>query len=394
MDYSQMMQTIVSLAGKKTDVTAVQAMAERLGHPEKKFRTIHVAGTNGKGSVSLKIAHALGPRCGLFTSPHLFCFRERIQIGGQKISEQAVVELLEPILQIASQANIFLSYFEVCTLLAFVYFAREKVDFAVIEAGLGGRLDATNILAPTVSVITSIGLDHCELLGDSIEKIAQEKAGIIKANTPLVIGPSAPQAIIAPIAKSRGAPLTRVEGRFPHYGFENQAIATAVLQQLSIFSPTPPIELPCRFEQVVCKNKRVILDVAHNPQGIEKLIERLNFSFPNQPYRFIFSMSSTKDLPTCAALIRSAAASVYVLEYSHPRLAPLHELKKYFPVSASPEKCLQGALQEEGVIVICGSFFIMETMVKNLISEDPHIRAFARHQSMDHILQTADEVLR
>jgi len=369
MNYREILQNITSLVGKKTDLKAVEAMASLLGHPEKKFKAIHVAGTNGKGSVSLKIARSLGPRCGLFTSPHLFCFRERILIGDEKISEQAVVELVNPILEIAKRANISLSYFEVCTLLAFSYFAREKIELAVIEVGLGGRLDATNIVNPILSVITSIGYDHCEMLGNTLEAIAKEKGGIIKPTVPLVIGPTVPRAVIVPIAHSLGAPLVQVEGSFPHYGLENKAIAETALQQLSQESRAVDIEPRCRFEQRRYKNRTVILDVAHNPQGLEKLIERLNLSFPEQPYHFIFAMSSSKDVAACAERIQSAAASVQIVECSHPRLAPLDELRKYFKNSGSVEECLNFALQKEGIIVFCGSFFIFEEVVKVLSHE-------------------------
>jgi dihydrofolate synthase/folylpolyglutamate synthase len=373
MSYPDLLEKISSLSGKKTHIAAVQAMSRLLGHPEKKTALIHVAGTNGKGSVSLKIAEALGKKCGLFTSPHLFCFRERIRIGGQKIDEKAFVELLTDILKIANQAGIELSCFELCTLLAFEYFAREKVDFGVIEVGLGGRLDATNIAKPILSVITSVGLDHCELLGENLDEIAREKAGIIKPKVPIVIGPSVPHSIIEPIAKSFGAPLTQVQGVFPHYGLENQAVAKAALEQISISTPPPDIEPPCRFERFYFEKRTVILDVAHNPQGIEKLIERLKFTFPDQPYHFILAMSANKDISTCAKLLSSGAASVRVLECAHPRLAPAQELKKYFPISGTPEQCFKSLSLEKGVIVVCGSFFIMEPIVQILSrAADPH----------------------
>jgi len=359
MNYSEILETITSLTGKKTSLEAVEKMAKLLGSPEKKLRAIHVAGTNGKGSVCLKIASSLGSRCGLFTSPHLFCFRERIQIGGQKISEEAVVALINPIFEIAKKEGIALSFFEISTLLAFCYFEKEKVDYAVIEVGLGGRLDATNIISPILSVITSIGLDHCELLGDSIEKIAREKGGIIKKGVPVVIGPQVPRSVIEPIANSFSAPLTQVEGVFSHYGEENKAIAKACLVQLSIFEVFE-IEPRCRFEKKDYKGRVVILDVAHNPQGIERLIERLKFTYPDQAYHFIFAMSGSKDIAACAKLIGAAATSVQILACDHPRLAPAEELKAYFPMGGSIEECLHN--QKEGIIVICGSFFLFESV--------------------------------
>ncbi|MBT8304062.1 MAG: bifunctional folylpolyglutamate synthase/dihydrofolate synthase [Bacteroidia bacterium] len=173
----------------KTDLTNTLKLAKHLNHPEKKFKSIHVAGTNGKGSTSHMLASILqesGYKVGLYTSPHLKDFRERIKINGKKISKQFVMGFVrrnESYLKAHS-----LSFFEMTVGMAFDYFANKKVDIGIIEVGLGGRLDSTNIILPEVSVITNIGLDHTQFLGDSIEKIAFEKAGIIKDNIPVVIG--------------------------------------------------------------------------------------------------------------------------------------------------------------------------------------------------------------
>ena len=183
-----MFQTQGASAYKK-DLTNTLLLVEHLQHPETKFKSIHVAGTNGKGSTSSMIASILqeaGYKVGLYTSPHLKDFRERIRINGEMISEDFVVDF------VAQNKSFFeanqLSFFEMTVGLAFDYFAKEQVDVAVIEVGMGGRLDSTNVITPLVSVITNIGFDHTQFLGDTLPKIAAEKAGIIKSNVPVVIG--------------------------------------------------------------------------------------------------------------------------------------------------------------------------------------------------------------
>lgn len=179
----------IGKAAYKANLTTALALDKYYGHPHRKYKTIHVAGTNGKGSVSHMLAAVLqlsGYRTGLFTSPHLKDFRERIRVNGQMIPEDAVAAFISGGITVFGETKP--SFFEMTSALAFEHFAREKVDVAVIEVGMGGRLDSTNIITPLVSVITNIGFDHTEFLGDTLAKIAAEKAGIIKPSTPVVIG--------------------------------------------------------------------------------------------------------------------------------------------------------------------------------------------------------------
>lgn len=179
----------IGKAAYKADITNTVQMMEHLDNPHKKFKTIHVAGTNGKGSVSHMMASILqesGLKVGLYTSPHLVDFRERIRINGEMISEAWVAEWVTSHLEFLKKQE--LSFFEMTVGLAFDFFAQEQVDIAVIEVGMGGRLDSTNVIVPLLSIITNIGFDHTQFLGDTLEKIAGEKAGIIKANTPVVVG--------------------------------------------------------------------------------------------------------------------------------------------------------------------------------------------------------------
>jgi dihydrofolate synthase / folylpolyglutamate synthase len=178
-------------AAYKNSLDNTLKLDEIFSHPHRKYKTIHVAGTNGKGSTSHMLAavfQSAGYKTGLYTSPHLKDFRERIKINGQMISEEEVIEWVENYPVKNNLWNIEPSFFELTAALAFDYFSQQKVDIAIIEVGLGGRLDSTNIITPEVSVITNIGLDHTNLLGDTLEKIAAEKAGIIKSNVPAVVG--------------------------------------------------------------------------------------------------------------------------------------------------------------------------------------------------------------
>jgi dihydrofolate synthase / folylpolyglutamate synthase len=198
MDYRQTIEFLytrlplfsrIGAAAYKADLKNILLLSEKMGHPENKFKSIHVAGTNGKGSTSHMLAAILqksGFKTGLYTSPHLHDFRERIRINGQMIPEIKVTEFTQRILETIDQIEP--SFFEITVAMAFEWFAEEQVDFAVIETGLGGRLDSTNIITPEISVITNISFDHMDLLGDTLSKIAFEKAGIIKPGVPVVIG--------------------------------------------------------------------------------------------------------------------------------------------------------------------------------------------------------------
>ncbi len=171
----------IGAAAYKADLTNTITLCESLGNPQHQFKTVHIAGTNGKGSVSHMLAaifQSAGYKTGLYTSPHLKDFRERIKVDGKMISEEFVIDFTEKINPLIEKLNP--SFFEITVAMAFDYFAKEKVDIAIIETGMGGRLDSTNILTPELSVITNIGLDHMQFLGDTIELIAIEKAGIIK----------------------------------------------------------------------------------------------------------------------------------------------------------------------------------------------------------------------
>ena len=202
--------------GVRPGLETIRQILDRLDHPERQFPVVHIAGTNGKGSTAAFLAsilHEGGYRTGLFTSPHLISFTERFRIDGSEITEEALVPLAEQVLAVAPDEATF---FEVTTALAFLYFARERVDLAVMEVGMGGRLDATNAVTGILSVITPVSLDHCRYLGETIREIAGEKAGVITGNGPVVCSPQDGEAlsVIAARCATSGAPLFRCGREF------------------------------------------------------------------------------------------------------------------------------------------------------------------------------------
>lgn len=295
----------IGAAAYKADIQPTIDMMAALGNPERKFKSIHVAGTNGKGSVSHFLASILqeaGYKVGLYTSPHLVDFRERIRINGEMIPQSAVVSFVDHNRDMFDKFN--LSFFEMTVGLAFDYFAREQVDIAVIEVGMGGRLDSTNVITPILSVITNIGLDHTQFLGDTLEKIAGEKAGIIKDGVPVVIGET--QLETAPVfektAANHHAPITFAD---QHYvvddisryteeltgEYQKKNIAT-VLEAVEVLRKTTDFELQPEAVrkglakvvtnthlhgrwQKIGESPLTICETAHNAPGIDSMLGKL-----------------------------------------------------------------------------------------------------------------------
>ncbi len=293
--------------GAKFGVDRMAALAAELGHPERTVPYLHVAGTNGKGSVAAMldaILHAAGWRTGLYTSPHLVQLGERVQVDRASLSPREIADYMTELRPIAERlaridADAHLSFFEFMTAMAFLQFARKHCDIAVIEVGLGGRLDATNIVTPEVSVITSIAMDHCEILGDTLEAIAAEKAGIIKPGRPVVLGrvPAVAEIEIRRLAAQRGAPIISVTQefgddleRYPHTNLEgdyqrwNAATATLAVRALApkwkitasaIARGLAHVDWPGRWQRVSLGGRLAILDASHNPEGAQVLDSNL-----------------------------------------------------------------------------------------------------------------------
>ncbi len=346
---------------------AIKSITPLLGHPEKAFPAIHVTGTNGKGSVSHKIARALqssGLKVGLYTSPHLLSFCERIQVNGILIPEETARLGLLRLFEIGKD----LFFFEIATLLAFEYFREQKVDVAIIEVGIGGLHDATNIVHPILSIIASVACDHEDLLGNTLEKIAYEKAGIIKPGIPVVIGPKADFAVIRDKAAACQSPLYKVESQAGFYDVENTAIARQALKLLPYPLSEKDIETglksrpSCRFEQI----GNVIFDVAHNPAGISRLLEAMEFHHPGCPFSVLIGMSKDKDVRKCLSQLAERADHLYLVPSPAFKAIAVEEMCEIlrqegfdrFTAGLSIQESI--GLASEELLVVCGSFYIMK----------------------------------
>lgn len=387
--YHQLLQRLYalkSLKGMKLGLENSLRLNAALDFPAAKFSSIHIAGTNGKGSVSTKIAAALqltGKKTGLYTSPHISSFCERVRINGIVISEEDVTKLLEHIFAVAEKEGIAATFFELTTLLAFQYFAEQRVDRAVIETGLGGTYDSTNIVEPQLSVITSLSLDHTDILGLKLSDIAREKAGIIKPGIPLVLGPSVPWELIAPYAEAKQATCYRVQGTYRDYNSENSATAAKCLELLGVDQRAIVQGIqalpPCRMEHVKAPRPQqpwplaVILDVAHNPDGIEKLFTSLRLSYPKLPFRIVCGLSKNKDVASCLTVLKEHGSAFHLVAAHNNRAMDVEELRnsfvaagvgqdKLYVLPTLEDNCLlalEMATCQQEVLVICGSFFIM-----------------------------------
>jgi len=304
----------------KEDLSRTIAFAKHLNHPERKFKSVHIAGTNGKGSTAHMIASVLqeaGYNVGLYTSPHLKDFRERIKINGAMISEQFVVEFIAH--QKLFLENHQLSFFEMTVGMAFSYFEKENVDIAIVEVGLGGRLDSTNIITPEVSVITNIGLDHTQFLGDTLQEIAEEKAGIIKENVPIVIGET--QHEVQPVFKRKANNLNAniyfadvsIHQTFPcslRGNYQKKNIKTALQtldllkenefgisdenMQTGLISVQKNTGLRGRWE-VLSETPKIICDTAHNKEGLSLVLDQLQIQ-PFKAIHIVLGMVSDKSV--------------------------------------------------------------------------------------------------
>jgi dihydrofolate synthase/folylpolyglutamate synthase len=395
----------------------IHAALERLGHPEARLKVLHVAGTNGKGSTCAFAASCLSQRytTGLYTSPHLERVNERIQIGGEPIADEAfglrIVEVLERL-----PAEHDLSYFEFGTVVALWHFAQEKVEVAVLETGLGGRLDATTACRPLVTAITSISFDHTALLGTTLASIAREKAGIIKKGVPVVTCQQAPEAqsVIWDAARKLEAPLF-VEGRefalepvaggglkwmglsgrvdgltLPLRGrhqLQNAALALACLDVLGekglrlsekeLRQGLAATRWPGRFE-VFEGTPTVVLDGAHNPDGVATLVRALDELYPGRKVHLVFGVLGDKDSTAMMQTLLPRCASVDLAPVDSPRsldpMAYAATASRFCPV-VTPHTDARKALERararsdaHDVVVVAGSLVLLGQL-------RPHVRA-------------------
>ena len=382
----------VGASAYKEGLSNSWALDEHFNHPHTKFKTIHIAGTNGKGSCSHTIAAILqaeGYRVGLFTSPHLVDFRERIKVNGDCISQEYVMDFVE------NERSFFEplhpSFFELTTAMAFKYFADSHVDIAVIEVGLGGRLDCTNIITPILSVITNISFDHTQFLGDTLEKIAMEKAGIIKRDIPIVIGETTPETrnVFIQKAKEINAPIYFAEEyNNPianeldfelkgSYQLKNkQTILCAVSHLPLSISPSSIKEglsqvveltgLMGRW-QTIRERPTVICDTGHNVGGWQYLSQQIK-SQPCKNLHIVFGMVDDKDIDTVMNMLPTNA-TYYFTQAQTKRAIPAniveekgkeHHLKGYvFPQVADAYKAALHHANEDDFIFVGGSSYIV-----------------------------------
>ena len=401
----------------------MRKFAELLDNPQDNYPSIHVTGTKGKGSVASLCASALqaaGYKVGLYTSPHLQEFTERIQINGMEIDKSELVALVNRLRPLTQQVP-EITTFELTTALGFLYFAEQQVDIAVIEVGLGGRLDATNIINPLVSVITPVSYDHRAVLGDTLTEIAYEKGGIIKPGKPVVLSPQQPEAEkeLLRIAAEREAPITQVEKAYTYtevahnldgqemiitrrltnngnvllslaaeplrlhlpllgmHQVQNAATAFAALDIIAQndITLTPQavargfaqVTWPARFE-ILRKEPPLVIDSAHNGDSMRRLRQTLDEYFPGRAFILIFGASADKELDDMFREILPRVESVITTQSVHPRAANPQELARRIapynvpvqainPAEAALSKALELAGSEKGIIV-AGSIFI------------------------------------
>lgn len=390
----------------KEGLDNTKALDAHFGHPHHSFRTIHVAGTNGKGSVSHTLAAVLqsaGYKTGLYTSPHLVDFRERIRINGTPISKDYVVSFVEH--ERSFFEPLCPSFFELTTAMAFKYFADEQVDVAVIEVGLGGRLDCTNIIMPDLSIITNISFDHVQFLGDSLGKIASEKAGIIKHNIPVVIGETTPETKPVFMAKATevGAPIYFAEENnredYPGVEYELKGIYQEKNKR-TLFTALPLLNeagyhideenvregfahvveltgLMGRWQKLH-DHPTLVCDTGHNVGGITYVVKQLRQQSCNQ-LRIVIGMVNDKDISGVLALLPKEAI-YYFTQASVNRALPAKQLlllateaglkgKAYASVKNAVKAAMKESLPED-FIFVGGSNFIVADLLESKVFLD------------------------
>jgi len=405
----------IGAAAFKKDLINIKKLCNFLGDPYRNFKTIHIAGTNGKGSVSHMLASILqtaGYKTGLYTSPHLKDFRERIKINGKMVNEKFVVDFtgkIKPMIE-----EIEPSFFEITVAMAFEYFTEEKIDVAVIETGLGGRFDSTNIITPDLSVITNIGWDHMNILGDSLEKIAFEKAGIIKRNVPVVIGETLPETgpIFRDVAESQDSILLNAsdERQAINWHWEKHELIVEVVQKHKTDHQVYNLDLPGIYQtknlltvletcsqlqkqgwaikeedikaglqqtkkitglhgrwEVIHQHPLVVLDVAHNGEGIKMLMEQVEVT-DHDHLHIILGIVKDKE-PENILRLFPKLAKYYFTQANIPRALNAEILKEkasefelegeIYPDVNEALRIAKAKTSKEDLVLVCGSVFLV-----------------------------------
>lgn len=405
----------IGAAAYKKDLTNTLELCNYIDNPQQHFKSVHIAGTNGKGSTSHMLAAILqtaGYNVGLYTSPHLHDFRERFRINGEMIDKDYVIDFTQRIQPAIDKIEP--SFFEITVAMAFDYFALHKVDIAIIETGLGGRLDSTNIITPELSIITNIGMDHMNLLGDTPEEIAMEKAGIIKPGIPVIVGETwlKVRKVFEDIAKERQAPLVFADHlRYvADWNYEHHQLAVQVAHPADDARTDYVLDLPGYYQtknlvtvleaihqlkqqgwhipeeavhgglkqvkkltglhgrwEVIRHNPAVILDVGHNEDGIRQIVSQIELT-NHKHLHIIIGMVKDKEIDKALRQL-PREATYYFTQAQIPRALPAGELaakgaqydltgNTYAEVNAALQTALQRA-QRDDLILVCGSVFLV-----------------------------------
>eukprot|EP00347_Sterkiella_histriomuscorum_P015118 403358251 len=400
--------------GERANIDQMIGLANYFGNPQKQFKSIHIAGTNGKGTVSLKTARILeaaGYKTGLFTSPHISSFRERITINQQLISQEDVVRHAQQVFDVIEKEGFDVTFFEVVTMIALLQFAEQKVDYAVLECGMGGRLDATNVVdKPEVCAITSIGFDHIDILGSTLEAIAEEKAGIIKEGIPVIVGPTVIQESVFRKVAEMNSKLVQVNWK--SFRKSNQEISKHIIDLLGVNVPESAVEeglkaeQPCRLEIVpeaqlsqLLSNGHfptVYMDICHNPQAVEAVIDELVCKYPEQKIQIVCGFSKQKDHTSMLHYLGShpQVKTLYPVTSQHFKIISIDEIQtriedvsKLFLSFEKPnlgfqkpiengniaktiQHVIEDAQKNNDIVLLCGSFYIMSDVREYLKYND------------------------
>lgn len=414
MNYQEALEYIHSInwAFCKPGLERIRTLCERLGNPQARMKFIHVAGTNGKGSVCAMLSSILtkaGYKTGLYTSPYIKHFNERMMIDGEMISDEELTTLTEYIRPIADAMEDKPTEFELITALAFEYFARHGCDLVILECGLGGRLDSTNIIeTPVLSIITGVALDHVAILGDTVEKIAREKAGIIKAGCPVLFGNNSHEddalRVIAEVAADQGAPLSvtdeamlrnvrysvdgttfdygegkdytlRLLGVYQPYNAATVLSAVAALRdcgynvsERAVREGLCTVYWPARFERL-SDDPVVIYDGGHNPQGIAVAKKSIEAYFGNERILLLTGLMGDKDYSCMVSELAPLAERVYTVTPNNPRSLPADELAEVYrrfgadavsfeTVASAVDAAMRDARSENRPLFVLGSLYL------------------------------------
>ncbi|MCQ2743594.1 MAG: bifunctional folylpolyglutamate synthase/dihydrofolate synthase [bacterium] len=363
----------------ETGLDRISAVLKEFGNPENNLKYIHVAGTNGKGSVCTildSILREAGFKTGLYTSPHIYEYTERIKISGVEISKKIFSEYFEKIYNKTKELKIYLTEFEILTVIMFLYFNDNQVDIVILETGLGGRLDATNVIKENLcSIITKIDLDHTDKLGNTKEQIAYEKAGIIKSNSTVITSESyevikdtadklnSMFILVSPSVDKKFIDALSLKGL---HQTENLSLAlTAInyvfpeINEELILKALPKVNNPYRFQYF--KDKNLIVDASHNPNGIKALRENLDYYFPDIKRRFVFGCLNTKDYKQMIEILFKEDDEIYFNEFDYPNACTYEELNNACMYKTNRyTKSLN--LDDDKLNIICGSFYMIGKM--------------------------------